>query len=47
MLKRRRPRRVDQLIAHNGQSHQNPDNEAIHFMTLAPIMPSVVGGLVA
>ena len=37
------PRRVDQLIAHYGESHQNPRNEVIHFIAIALIMLSLVG----
>ncbi len=41
------PRRVDQLIAHYGQSHQNPSNELIHFIAIPLIMVSLVGMLFA
>ena len=41
------PRRVDQLIAHYGESHQNPRNEVIHFIAIALIMLSLVGMLFA
>ena len=41
------PRRVEQLIAHYGQSHQNPGNEVIHFIAIPLIMLSLVGMLVA
>ena len=41
------PRRVDQLIAHYGQSHQNPANEVIHFIAIPLIMLSLVGMLFA
>ena len=41
------PRRVDQLIAHYGQSHQNPGNEVIHFIAIPLIMLSLVGMLYA
>ena len=41
------PRRVDQLIAHYGQSHQNPGNEVIHFIAIPLIMLSLVGMLFA
>ena len=37
------PRRVDQLIAHYGRSHQNPGNEVIHFIAIPLIMLSLVG----
>jgi uncharacterized membrane protein YGL010W len=40
-------RRVDQLIAHYGQSHQNPHNEVIHFIAIPLIMLSLVGMLFA
>ncbi len=40
-------RRVDQLIAHYGQSHQNPTNEAIHFIAIPLIMLSLAGMLFA
>ena len=39
------PRRVEQLIAHYGESHQNPRNEVIHFIAIALIMLSLVGML--
>ena len=41
------PRRVDQLITHYGQSHQNPANELIHFIAIPLIMLSLVGMLFA
>ena len=41
------PRRVEQLIAHYGQSHQNPGNEVIHFIAIPLIMLSLVGMLFA
>lgn len=37
------PRRVDRLIAHYGQSHQNPRNEVIHFIAIPLILLSLVG----
>ena len=40
-------RRVDQLITHYGQSHQNPRNEVIHFIAIPLIMLSLVGMLFA
>ncbi len=40
-------RRVDQLLAHYGESHQNPRNEVIHFVAIPLIMLSVVGLLFA
>lgn len=36
-------RRVDQLLAHYGQSHRHPTNELIHFVAIPLIMLSVVG----
>ena len=41
------PRRVDQLLAHYGESHQNPRNERIHFIAIPLIMLSLVGMLFA
>ena len=41
------PRRVDQLIAHYGESHQNPGNEVIHFIAIPLIMLSLAGVLFA
>ena len=41
------PRRVDQLIAYYGESHQNPGNEVIHFIAIPLIMLSLVGMLFA
>ena len=40
-------RRVDELITHYGQSHQNPGNELIHFVAIPLIMLSLVGMLFA
>lgn len=40
-------RRVDQLLAHYGESHQNPKNELIHFIAIPLIMLSLVGMLFA
>lgn len=40
-------RRIDQLIAHYGLSHQNPRNEVIHFIAIPLIMLSLVGMLFA
>ena len=37
------PRRVDQLLAHYGESHRNPRNEAIHCVAIPLIMLSLVG----
>jgi uncharacterized membrane protein YGL010W len=36
-------RRVDQLLAHYGDSHQHPTNELIHFTAIPLIMLSLVG----
>ena len=41
------PRRVEQLISHYGESHQNPRNEVIHFIAIPLIMLSLVGMLFA
>ena len=38
-------RKVDQLLAHYGQSHQNPGNEVIHFIAIPLIMLSLMGML--
>ncbi len=40
-------RRVDQLLTHYGESHQNPRNELIHFVAIPVIMLSLVGMLFA
>ncbi len=40
-------RRVDQLLAHYGESHQNPANETIHFIAIPLIMLSLIGLLFA
>ena len=40
-------RRVDQLLAHYGQSHRDPRNERIHFVAIPLIMLSLVGLLFA
>lgn len=40
-------RRVDDLLAHYGESHQNPTNELIHFIAIPLIMLSLVGMLFA
>ena len=37
------PRKVDQLLAHYGESHRNPRNERIHFVAIPLIMLSLVG----
>lgn len=36
-------RRVDQLLAHYGESHTHPTNEVIHFVAIPLIMLSLVG----
>lgn len=36
-------RPVDILLAHYGESHQNPTNEAIHFLAIPLIMLSLCG----
>jgi uncharacterized membrane protein YGL010W len=41
------PRKVDLLLAHYGESHQNPRNELIHFIAIPLIMLSLVGMLFA
>jgi len=41
------PRKVDQLLAHYGESHRNPRNELIHFIAIPLIMLSLVGMLFA
>ena len=40
-------RRVDVLLAHYGESHQNPTNEIIHFVAIPLIMLSLTGLLFA
>jgi uncharacterized membrane protein YGL010W len=40
-------RKVDQLLAHYGESHQNPRNEVIHFVAIPLILLSLVGLLYA
>ena len=40
-------RQVDRLLAHYGESHQNPTNELIHFIAIPLIMLSLVGMLFA
>jgi uncharacterized membrane protein YGL010W len=40
-------RRVDQLLAHYGTSHQHPTNEVIHFVAIPLIMLSLIGLLYA
>jgi uncharacterized membrane protein YGL010W len=36
-------RRVDQLLAHYGESHRNPRNERIHYVAIPLIMVSLLG----
>jgi len=36
-------RRVDQLLAHYGESHRNPRNERIHFVAIPLILVSLLG----
>jgi uncharacterized membrane protein YGL010W len=36
-------RRIDQLLAHYGESHQHPVNERIHFFAIPLIMLSLIG----
>ena len=40
-------RRLDRLLAHYGESHQNPNNERIHLVAIPAIMVSIVGLLYA
>lgn len=40
-------RKVDQLLAHYGESHRNPRNEVIHFVAIPLIMLSLIGLLFA
>ncbi len=40
-------RRVDQLLAHYGESHRNPGNELIHFVAIPLIMLSLLGMIFA
>jgi uncharacterized membrane protein YGL010W len=40
-------RRVDQLVAHYGENHQNPRNEVIHFIAIPLIALSLLGMLFA
>lgn len=41
------PRRIDQLLAHYGESHRDPRNERIHFVAIPLIMVSLLGLLSA
>lgn len=36
-------RRVDELLTHYGESHQNPRNEIIHFVAIPLIVISLLG----
>jgi uncharacterized membrane protein YGL010W len=36
-------RRIDQLLAHYGESHQHPVNERIHFVAIPLIMLTLIG----
>ena len=40
-------RKVDQLLAHYGESHRDPRNEVIHFVAIPLIMLSLIGLLFA
>jgi uncharacterized membrane protein YGL010W len=40
-------RKVDQLLAHYGESHQNPTNELIHYIAIPLIILSLLGMLYA
>ena len=40
-------RKIDRLLAHYGESHRNPTNEAIHMVAIPAIMLSLVGLLFA
>ena len=40
-------RKIDRLLAHYGESHQNPRNEVIHFVAIPLIMLSLLGLLYA
>ncbi|NNU44396.1 Mpo1 family 2-hydroxy fatty acid dioxygenase [Ramlibacter montanisoli] len=41
------PRKIDQLLAHYGESHRDPRNEKIHFVAIPLIMVSLLGLLFA
>ena len=41
------PRRIDELLAHYGESHRDPRNERIHFVAIPLIMLSLLGLLSA
>jgi uncharacterized membrane protein YGL010W len=36
-------RKIDELLAHYGESHRNPRNELIHFVAIPLIMVSLLG----
>ena len=40
-------RRIDQLLVHYGENHQNPRNEVIHFIAIPLIALSLLGMLYA
>jgi len=40
-------RKLDRLLAHYGESHQNPRNEHIHFVAIPLIMLSLLGLMTA
>ncbi len=40
-------RKVDELLAHYGESHTHPVNEVIHFVAIPLILLSIVGLMVA
>lgn len=40
-------RKIDRLLTHYGESHQNPRNEVIHFVAIPLIMLSLLGLLYA
>ena len=40
-------RKLDRLLAHYGESHRNPTNEAIHMVAIPAIMFSIIGLLFA
>jgi uncharacterized membrane protein YGL010W len=40
-------RRIDELLAHYGESHRNPVNERIHFIAIPLILLSLLGLMAA
>jgi uncharacterized membrane protein YGL010W len=40
-------RRIDELLAHYGESHRNPVNERIHFVAIPLILLSLLGLMAA